>query len=180
MEMDCAVEESEIRRALEGKAGIAQLQFALPQRALRIDADDAAVQQALAAIRRLGYNPKPLAVANAAAQSDCSACELPADLPNQKKMLVQMGAALVLALVAEIIDIVLDHQYNLPWRITSMVLAVAAIGLSGFSTYRKGLQSLLRGSLNINTLMTVAVTGAVAIGRWPEAAMVIVLYATPE
>ena len=45
MEMDCAVEESEIRRALEGMAGIAQLQFALPQRALRIDADDAAVQQ---------------------------------------------------------------------------------------------------------------------------------------
>ena len=92
MEMDCAVEESEIRRALEGMAGIAQLQFALPQRALRIDADDAAVQQALAAIRRLGYNPKPLAVANAAAQSDCSACELPADLPNQKRMVVQMGA----------------------------------------------------------------------------------------
>ena len=180
MEMDCAVEESEIRRALEGMAGIAQLQFALPQRALRIDADDAAVQQALAAIRRLGYNPKPLAVANAAAQSDCSACELPADLPNQKKMLVQMGAALVLALVAEIIDIALDHQYNLPWRITSMVLAVAAIGLSGFSTYRKGLQSLLRGSLNINTLMTVAVTGAVAIGRWPEAAMVMALYAIAE
>jgi Cd2+/Zn2+-exporting ATPase len=36
------------------------------------------------------------------------------------------------------------------------------------------------GQLNINALMTVAVTGAFVIGQWPEAAMVMALYAIAE
>ncbi|KAF1020599.1 MAG: Cadmium-transporting ATPase [Paracidovorax wautersii] len=59
-------------------------------------------------------------------------------------------------------------------------LALGAIVLSGFEVYRKGLVALRHGRLNINALMTVAVTGAVLIGQWPEAAMVMALYATAE
>lgn len=59
-------------------------------------------------------------------------------------------------------------------------LAAAAIWLAGFSTYRKGFSALLQGRLNINALMTVAVTGAFLIGQWPEAAMVMALYAIAE
>lgn len=33
----------------------------------------------------------------------------------------------------------------------------------------------MKGTLNMNTLMAVAVTGGVLIGAWPEAAMVLVL-----
>ena len=40
--------------------------------------------------------------------------------------------------------------------------------------------SLRHGRLNINALMTVAVTGAFLIGQWPEAAMVMALYAIAE
>jgi Cd2+/Zn2+-exporting ATPase len=61
-----------------------------------------------------------------------------------------------------------------------MVLAAAAIGLAGFSTYVKGLAALRNMRLNINALMTVAVTGAFLIGQWPEAAMVMALYAIAE
>jgi Cd2+/Zn2+-exporting ATPase len=61
-----------------------------------------------------------------------------------------------------------------------MVLAGAAIWLSGFSTYSKGLAALRRGQLNMNALMGVAVTGAFLIGQWPEAAMVMALYAIAE
>jgi Cd2+/Zn2+-exporting ATPase len=39
---------------------------------------------------------------------------------------------------------------------------------------------LRHGRLNINALMTVAVTGAFVIGQWPEAAMVMALYAIAE
>ena len=46
--------------------------------------------------------------------------------------------------------------------------------------YRKGLQALLRGKLNINALMTVAVSGAFLVGQWPEAAMVMALYTIAE
>jgi Cd2+/Zn2+-exporting ATPase len=38
----------------------------------------------------------------------------------------------------------------------------------------------VRGRLNINALMAVAVTGAFVIGQWPEAAMVMALYAIAE
>lgn len=41
-----------------------------------------------------------------------------------------------------------------------MALAAIAIALAGFSTYVKGLAALRNGRLNINALMTVAVTGA--------------------
>ena len=55
-----------------------------------------------------------------------------------------------------------------------------AIWLAGFSTYTKGLAALRQGRLNINALMTVAVTGAFLIGQWPEAAMVMVLFTVAE
>ena len=61
-----------------------------------------------------------------------------------------------------------------------MALAVVAIWLAGISTYSKGLAALRHGHLNINALMTVAVTGAFLIGQWPEAAMVMALYAIAE
>jgi Cd2+/Zn2+-exporting ATPase len=61
-----------------------------------------------------------------------------------------------------------------------MGLAAVAIGLAGFSVYGKGLAALRNGRLNINALMSVAVTGAFLIGQWPEAAMVMALYAIAE
>ncbi|MFO0037614.1 MAG: heavy metal translocating P-type ATPase, partial [Synechococcaceae cyanobacterium] len=59
-------------------------------------------------------------------------------------------------------------------------IAIAAIALAGFSVFRKGLAALRQGRLNINALMSVAVTGAFLIGRFPEAAMVMALYAVAE
>src|SRR5690606_26607902 len=47
-------------------------------------------------------------------------------------------------------------------------------------TYRKGWIALRHGNLNINALMSIAVTGAMLIGHWPEAAMVMVLFALAE
>ncbi|MEL2361004.1 heavy metal translocating P-type ATPase, partial [Klebsiella pneumoniae] len=40
--------------------------------------------------------------------------------------------------------------------------------------------ALKNRNLNINALMSIAVTGAVLIGQWPEAAMVSVLFAIAE
>lgn len=62
----------------------------------------------------------------------------------------------------------------------AIIPAIAAIVLAGLPTYRKGLLALRHFSLNINALMTVAVTGAAVIGQWPEAAMVMVLFAVAE
>jgi len=61
-----------------------------------------------------------------------------------------------------------------------VILALAAIASSGWDTYKKGWLALQRGDLNINALMSVAVTGAILIGHWPEAAMVMVLFSLAE
>ena len=66
------------------------------------------------------------------------------------------------------------------WKGAGLALAAAAIWLAGFDVYKKGLTALRHGRLNINALMTVAVTGAFVIGQWPEAAMVMALYAIAE
>src|SRR5690606_8088441 len=64
--------------------------------------------------------------------------------------------------------------------LAGMGVAAVAIALSGLDVFKKGLSALGHGQLNINALMGVAVTGAFLIGQWPEAAMVMALYALAE
>src|SRR5690606_21909340 len=71
------------------------------------------------------------------------------------------------------------HFAALPMAVTA-ALAVASILACGLGTYRKGWIALRNGNLNINALMSIAVTGAVLIGQWPEAAMVMFLFNVAE
>ena len=61
-----------------------------------------------------------------------------------------------------------------------VVLALVAILTGGLPTYKKGWIALRNRNLNMNALMSIAVTGAMLIGHWPEAAMVMVLFALAE
>ncbi len=81
----------------------------------------------------------------------------------------------VLALAAEVVALGYGDS-----SVGAVAFALAAIGLAGLETYRKGLVALRHFNLNINALMTVAVTGAAILGQWPEAAMVMVLFAIAE
>jgi len=90
----------------------------------------------------------------------------------------RMAVALVVALAAEMLDFVAPE--NRVATVAGMALAASAIGLAGFSVYGAGLRALRHGRLNIEALMTVAVSGAFVIGQWPEAAMVMALYAIAE
>ncbi|MBN9430093.1 MAG: heavy metal translocating P-type ATPase [Burkholderiales bacterium] len=89
-----------------------------------------------------------------------------------------LAAALALAICAEVLGYFAPD--TLGWKAAGLAIAAIAIGLAGFDVYKKGLAALRRGRLNINALMTVAVTGAFLIGQWPEAAMVMALYAIAE
>ena len=55
--MDCAVEESDIRRALDNVAGIVSLNFQLGARTVAIGAPADVVPRAVEAIRAAGYEP---------------------------------------------------------------------------------------------------------------------------
>jgi Cd2+/Zn2+-exporting ATPase len=86
--------------------------------------------------------------------------------------------SLVLAIAAEAIEFFAPR--TILFTGVGMALALAAIALAGVETYTKGYASLRRGKLTITALMSVAVTGAFLIGQWPEAAMVMALYAVAE
>ncbi|SCX61879.1 cation-translocating P-type ATPase [Variovorax sp. EL159] len=175
--MDCAVEESEIRRALEPIAGVKALRFRLGERTMAITTDEGVLPEALAAIRKAGFKPEPLNAAGGPA-SGSQAAAAPAQIAGMSTGLVRLIAALVLAVAAESISfLALD---GLGFKAAEVILALGAIGLAGLDTYKKGFAALVRGRLNINALMAVAVTGAFIIGQWPEAAMVMALYAIAE
>ena len=168
--MDCAAEESEIRTALKNIAGLRGLTFQLGARTIRIDAPADVLPAALDALRRAGFDPQPLSAAAQAGATD--------EHGDDGAGRWRLGLALGLAIVAELIDYFAPE--GMAFKALGMAVALVAIGLAGISTYRKGWAALRRLRFNINALMTVAVTGAFLIGQWPEAAMVMALYAIAE
>ncbi|HRH85781.1 MAG TPA: heavy metal translocating P-type ATPase [Rubrivivax sp.] len=172
--MDCAAEEAEIRRALERVSGIRGLRFQLGQRVLTLDADEPAIAPALAAIRKAGFDPQPLATEGDAAHAPGAGHDHEAVAGQIPKLVAALG----LAIMAELIGYFAPDA--LPWKSAGLAVAALAIWFAGFDVYKKGFAALRHGRLNINALMTVAVTGAFLIGQWPEAAMVMALYAIAE
>ena len=126
---------------------------------------------ALALLRRLtkaGWQAKIQAVKVQAAEHEV------------KQPWTRLVTALVLAFVAEFVDLGLVPVPE-AWQAWAIAIpAVAAIVLAGFGTIRKGVMSLVHGVFNITTLMAVAVVGAVLLGSWAEAAMVMALYEIGE
>lgn len=148
--------------------GIHGLHFNLGERVLTISADVVAIPPALEAIKKAGFKPEPL-------PQETDNHQVPAGFwSSWGKLILALG----LALIAEAIAFAFPTNQWI--AAIGMVLALGAIFLSGFGVYAKGLVALRQARLNINALMTVAVTGAFLIGQWPEAAMVMALYAIAE
>ncbi len=97
------------------------------------------------------------------------AAELPSARSRRKWWL--LGAGGVAAVLVEV----------LAWiGGTDQSLGVIALALCAIGTYQQGWIAVKNFNLNINALMAIAVTGAVAIGQWLEAAMVMMLFTLAE
>ena len=167
-ELDCATEENELRDALTPLDGVRRLDFDLIARRVTVthQLDSPALIEA--AIRQAGMRPRLLI----AALSDS-----PTQRPSlARSTIVTTVAAGLLAVGSELLVVAGLGEQSVPVA----VLAVAAIALGGRETLRKGWQALRSRRLTMNLLMSVAAIGAVAIGQWPEAAVVIWLFGVAE
>ncbi|MCX5509555.1 heavy metal translocating P-type ATPase [Pseudomonas sp. BJa3] len=164
--MDCPTEQTLIQDKLGKLAGIEQLEFNLINRVLGVRHTLEGTFEIERAIDSLGMKAEPLAA------EDDGAASAPQASKTRWWPLALSGAA---AIAAEIVH----FSGKAPeWVVAA--LALAAILGCGLGTYKKGWIALKNRNLNINALMSIAVTGAVLIGQWPEAAMVMVLFTVAE
>ncbi|KFC63376.1 heavy metal translocating P-type ATPase [Massilia sp. LC238] len=166
--MCCPTEEALIRSKLAGISQVEKLEFNLMQRRLAVW-HRGPVSQIEDALKSIGM--EGTVVANALGQRAA-----PAAVPTQKKQFIGLLLGLAAAIAAEVIAWSTGVENSVP----VVLLAVTAIAVSGLGVYKKGWIALKNRNLNINALMSIAVTGAVLIGQWPEAAMVMVLFALAE
>ena len=165
--MDCPTEETLIRNKLATVAGVTNLDFNLMQRTLSVRHAPHTLPEVLVALKSLNFEAQVLNAEEATSSSAVSTVTSTNWWP--------IGISLAAALVAEMVY--WFHNGN-HWSV--VVLAIVAIFTSGLSTYKKGWIALKNRNLNMNALMSIAVTGAMLIGHWPEAAMVMVLFALAE
>ncbi|MAC57474.1 MAG: heavy metal translocating P-type ATPase [Novosphingobium sp.] len=162
--MDCPTEEALIRKKLGGMGEVQSLDFNLMQRSLTVVHRAGALPAVQEAIRDLGME---------AEVSEVTAKQAPSE-PESIWPWWPYAAGGIAALLAEII-----HWAGMPeWAVA--LLALLAILSCGIDTYRKGWIALRHGNLNMIALMSIAVTGALLLRQWPEAAMVMVLFAIAE
>lgn len=163
MQMDCPTEEALLRKKLGGLAPVKAMEFNLMQRVMTVTHRHDALDEVLAAVRAVGFEPE--------IHQPQGAHAMP---PVEKKAWWPLTLAITIAALAEVVDWM---QWPVWW---AAALAIIAVALSGIDTYRKGWVALRTGNLNINALMSIAVTGALILQQWPEAAMVMVLFTLAE
>ena len=170
--MDCPTEEALIRKRLGAVPGIKDLAFNLMERRLTVDHSLPDDEPILGALSEIGMRAGPQPVACTSCASD-RAAEAPT-VPTRTRLLMAVSGAAALA--AEALAWSGVDETSLP----VIALALLSIATGGLGTLKKGWVALKSFTLNINFLMSVAVIGAVAIGEWPEAAVVIFLFALAE
>ncbi len=160
-DMDCPTEERLIREKLKGIEAIEVLEFNLIKRVLKIKHRYTQIEPLQQMISELGMQAVPYN--NQILHESIS--------PKSTIMLMIAGT---LAFSAELMHYLAAPEFLI------IIASLLAIVLVGIPTYYKGFIALKNKALNINALMSIAVTGAIIIGQWPEAAMVIVLFTLAE
>jgi Cd2+/Zn2+-exporting ATPase len=156
--MNCAAEEALIRTKLGGMRGVTSMKFDLLRRGLIVEHERETIGPILSGLRSLGFDPRLVPV--------------PESADRTTDWL--LGLSCVAVIAAEIASWLGAQS----WIIAA--LALSAVAVSGLAPYRQGWVAICRGNFNLNALLSIAVTGALLIGAWSEAAMVMVSFTIAE
>jgi Cd2+/Zn2+-exporting ATPase len=167
-QMDCPTEERLIRNRLEPMQGVARLDFNLLARELTVHHRLHETSTMENALVELGMAPVVLE----AGQHPVTA--LPPALPRRMRVLLAVSG--IAAVGAEVAASITGQDAG--WLVVG--LAVLSLLSAGLPTLRKGWIALRHLTLNIYFLMSLALIGALVIGKWSEAAMVVFLFALAE
>ncbi|MDV3433087.1 heavy metal translocating P-type ATPase [Paenibacillus larvae] len=88
-----------------------------------------------------------------------------------------MRNLLIVSAVIYAAAILLDGTWSAAFTIP---MYLAATVISGYTTFIRGLKNLFKLVFNIDTLMTIALIGAISIGEWKEATLVAILFGLNE
>ncbi|OHX15013.1 cadmium-translocating P-type ATPase [Chromobacterium sphagni] len=163
--MDCPTEARLIEKALSGIDGVVALEFNFIERVLLLQHDLPHLDEVKRAIAKVGMQAVELTGGEQAAA--------PVVASRRANLLLVLSG--LTAAAAE----------GAAWSLGDgqplvAGLALASILLGGIPTLKKGWIALSSRTLNIHFLMSVAVMGAMLIGQWPEAAMVLFLFSIAE
>lgn len=164
--MDCPTEARLIEQALSGMPGVASLHFDFFQRVLTVEHALPSLEGVLAAIARVGMQAREMDGRVGAPEA-----------LRRRGALWLFRLSAVAAVAAEGISWLGGAGKS---ATAVMLLACLSILCGGLPTLKKGWIALKARQMNIHFLMTVAVGGALAIGQWPEAAMVLFLFGVAE
>ena len=159
--MDCPTEERLIRDKLDALPGVTGLEFNLMQHRLTVSHTLSSLEPVESALATLGMR----------------AHRASTETPPPAKASTPWGPLLIAGVTATAAEVAVWLGAGRGMVLTFALIAIAAAGLP---TYKKGWIALKNRNLNINALMSIAVTGAMLIGQWPEAAMVMFLFALAE
>ncbi|PUA20239.1 heavy metal translocating P-type ATPase [Glaciimonas sp. PCH181] len=173
--MDCPTEEKLIRDRFKNMAGIVGMQFNLIQRELTVQHHLNSVETIISSLKALDLDPalksdSLTGVVGLSAENGDGAFKI----ARSKWLLI--GLSGLAAIASEIVAWTSGNETS--WLVIG--LALLAIATGGLDTLKKGWIALRNFSLNMNFLMSLAVIGAAIIGQWPEAAVVIFLFALAE
>jgi Cd2+/Zn2+-exporting ATPase len=154
----CSTEEGVLRKYLDAVVGRDRYTFNQVTGELRV-APGVEPARAMQGIRDAGFTAR-----------EKRAAVPPAPFLERHRQVLVAAAASLLALAGMALQ-----QTSLHSLVPRAVL-LAAIITGGWPIARKGWKALRTRTLDMNVLMTAAVVGAAAIGKWDEAAAVIVLF----
>jgi len=96
-----------------------------------------------------------------------------------KKALIKKNGTVLFSIMLTLFAFISLQQQG-EENLLTISLFLLAILIGGYSLFIEGLKNLIKFEFTMETLMTVAIIGAFAIGEWSEGAVVVILFALSE